>query len=185
MHCIKQAENSWLVNFLIYFCLPVEAEEIKSWCRRLSKSILENIIILIPDFTDKICLLLKMNISWCVIFHNDKMTTKMIYSSISTYSATWHEIEPSPISWFSLCKIGSRILSYNLIILCSFRKNPYPPHGRSLEISIGRGVLKVKILEAKYEAKLEFPGGTGGTKQKTFRGRSMDIFWNCTLIMKL
>ena len=29
--------------------------------------------------------------------------------------------------------------------------------------------------EAKYEAKLEFPGG-GGTKQKTFCGGSMDIF---------
>ena len=29
-------------------------------------------------------------------------------------------------------------------------------------------MLKVKILEAKYEAKLEFPGGVGGTgiKQK-------------------
>ena len=25
----------------------------------------------------------------------------------------------------------------------------------------GGGVLKVKILEAKYEAKLEFPGGMG------------------------
>ena len=44
----------------------------------------------------------------------------------------------------------------------SSRKNPYPPHGRSLEIPIGRGVLKVKILEAKYEAKLEFPRGTDG-----------------------
>ena len=44
----------------------------------------------------------------------------------------------------------------------------------------GGGVLKVKILEAKYEAKLEFPGGMGGAKQKTFRGGSMDIFWNCT-----
>ena len=38
-------------------------------------------------------------------------------------------------------------------------KNPYPPHGRSLEIPRGRGVLKVKILEAKYEAKLNFLGG--------------------------
>ena len=55
-------------------------------------------------------------------------------------------------------------------------KNPYPPHGRSSEIPRGRGVLKVKILEAKYEAKLEFPGGRGGAKQKTFRGGSMDIF---------
>ena len=46
--------------------------------------------------------------------------------------------------------------------MCSSRKNPYPPHGRSLEISRGRGgVLNVKILEAKYEAKLEFPGGRG------------------------
>ena len=64
--------------------------------------------------------------------------------------------------------------------LCSSRKNPYPPHGRSLEIPRGRGVLKVIILEAKYEAKLEFPGEMGGAKQKTFCGGSMDIFWNCT-----
>ena len=32
-----------------------------------------------------------------------------------------------------------------------------------------------------YENKLEFPGGRGGAKQKTFRGGSMDIFWNCTM----
>ena len=58
--------------------------------------------------------------------------------------------------------------------LCSSRKkNPYPPHGRSLEIPRGRGVLKVKIVEAKYEAKLEFPGGTRGAKQKTFSGGSI------------
>ena len=48
---------------------------------------------------------------------------------------------------------------------------------KSIEkIPKGRGVLKVKILEAKYEAKLEFPGGTGDAKQKTLRGGSMDIF---------
>ena len=53
---------------------------------------------------------------------------------------------------------------------------------KSIEkIPKGRGVLKVKILEAKYEAKLEFPGGTGDAKQKTLRGGSMDIFWNCTM----
>ena len=52
------------------------------------------------------------------------------------------------------------------------RKNPYLPHGRSLEISRGRGVLPVnaKILEAKFEAKLEFfregVGGGGGCKTK-------------------
>ena len=60
------------------------------------------------------------------------------------------------------------ILSH--IILCSSKRNPYPPHGRSSEIPRGRGVLKVKILEAKYEAKLEFPGGREGAKQKTFYG---------------
>ena len=43
-----------------------------------------------------------------------------------------------------------------------------PENGRSLEIPRGRGVLKANILEAKYEAKLEFPGGTGGAKQKTW-----------------
>jgi len=31
-----------------------------------------------------------------------------------------------------------------------------------LEICRGRGVLKAKILEAKYEAKLEFLGGGRG-----------------------
>ena len=34
----------------------------------------------------------------------------------------------------------------------------------------GRGVLKVKSLEAKYEANPEFPGGMGDVKQKTFHG---------------
>ena len=51
---------------------------------------------------------------------------------------------------------------------------------------LGEGVLKGKIFEAKYEAKLEFPRGRGGgAKQKTFRGGSMDIFWNCTLLQKV
>ena len=40
-------------------------------------------------------------------------------------------------------------------------KNPYPPYGRSLEIPKRGGVLNVKLLEANYEAKLEFPGGRG------------------------
>ena len=64
--------------------------------------------------------------------------------------------------------------------MCSSRKNPYPPQGRSLEIPRGRGVLKARFLEAMYENKLEFSGGMGGAKQKTFRGGTMDIFWNCT-----
>ena len=55
--------------------------------------------------------------------------------------------------------------------MCGSRKNPSPHHGRSLEIPRGRGVLKVKILEAKYEAKLEFPGGTGVQNKKPSVGR--------------
>ena len=35
----------------------------------------------------------------------------------------------------------------------------------------GGGVLKVKILEAKYEAKLEFPGGRGVQNEKPSMGR--------------
>ena len=46
---------------------------------------------------------------------------------------------------------------------------------------LGEGVLKAKILEAKYEAKLEFPWGRGGAKPKTFHGGSKEIFWNCTI----
>ena len=45
------------------------------------------------------------------------------------------------------------------------RKYPYPPHGRSLEIPQGRGVLKAKFLEAMYDNELEFPGARGDTKQ--------------------
>ena len=52
-------------------------------------------------------------------------------------------------------------------IFCAVpEKNPYPSHGRSSEIPRGRGVLEAKILEAKYEAKLKFPGGGGGEEAK-------------------
>ena len=51
--------------------------------------------------------------------------------------------------------------------MCGSRKYPVdtPPYGRSLEIPTGGGymyVLKTKILEGKYQAKLEFPLGRGG-----------------------
>ena len=46
--------------------------------------------------------------------------------------------------------------------MCSSRKNPYPLHGRSSEIPLGRGVLKVEILEAKFKGNLEFWGGGRG-----------------------
>ena len=41
-----------------------------------------------------------------------------------------------------------------------------------MEIPSGRRVLKPKILEAKYEAKLELPGGREGedAKQKPSKG---------------
>ena len=42
------------------------------------------------------------------------------------------------------------------------------------------GSLKANFLEEMYKNKLEFSRG-GGAKQKTFRGGSMDIFWNCTI----
>ena len=58
--------------------------------------------------------------------------------------------------------------------MCSSRKNPNPreSHGRSSEIPRGGGgggVLKAKILDAKYEAKLEFPGEGGGVQNKNLR----------------
>ena len=61
-----------------------------------------------------------------------------------------------------------------------FQKKSIPTHGRSLEIPMGRGVLKAKFLEEMYENKLEFPGGEGGGKENLPWG-SMDIFWNCTM----
>ena len=69
--------------------------------------------------------------------------------------------------------------------LCSSRKYPYPPQGRSLEIPRGRGVSKAKIFKGMYEAKLEIPGGWGGSNQKTFRGGDMDIFWNHTFAIRV
>ena len=47
-------------------------------------------------------------------------------------------------------------------------------------VQVGWG-LESQKLEAKYEAKLDFPGrgGEGGCKKKTFHGRSMNVLWNC------
>ena len=52
-------------------------------------------------------------------------------------------------------------MSGQVVILCSSRKNPstHPMEGHWK--FLWGGGLKVKILEAKYEAKLEFPGGGG------------------------
>ena len=77
----------------------------------------------------------------------------------------------------STCRIRLSEIKMN-----SSRKNPYPPHERSSEIPRGEGLLEDKILDAKFiqAAKLDFLV-RGGAKRKTFRGRSMDIFSNCTM----
>ena len=46
-----------------------------------------------------------------------------------------------------------------MIIVWFWKVSILSPHRRSLEIPRGRGILKGKLLEEKYEAKLEFPGG--------------------------
>ena len=69
--------------------------------------------------------------------------------------------------------VGTNVLTIVvecLLTMCDSRKYPYSPHGRSLEIPRGRGVLKAKLFEEKYEAKLEFPVGRAA-KQKTCSGR--------------
>ena len=46
-----------------------------------------------------------------------------------------------------------------------------------MEIPRGRGVLKIKILKATYEANWNFLGGEGWKKkEKTFPGGNMNIF---------
>ena len=65
--------------------------------------------------------------------------------------------------------------------MCGSRKNPYHPMEGHWKFLGGGGVLKAKFLEEMYENKLEFPGGRGVCKTKTFHGGSMDIFWNCTI----
>lgn len=44
---------------------------------------------------------------------------------------------------------------------------------------------KPKILKESMKLNLNFPGGwKGGSKQKTFHGEGVDIFWNDTLNKK-
>ena len=49
--------------------------------------------------------------------------------------------------------------------MCSFRKNPYPPHGRPSEITKGRGGGG-GVESQNFRSKVEFPGGRGGAKTK-------------------
>ena len=72
--------------------------------------------------------------------------------------------------------------------MCGSKKDPYPPHRRSLEIPRGSGVLKAKFLDEMYENKLKFPRGEGCKAKKPSwgggGGESMDIFCNCTIFSK-
>ena len=60
------------------------------------------------------------------------------------------------------------VLCYSYCIVAG--KNRYTPHGRSLEIPRGKGVLKDKLLEANYEAKLESLEEGGG-------GKTENLLW--------
>ena len=61
---------------------------------------------------------------------------------------------------------GFDLIWFTVFVMCRSRKNPCPPHGRSLGIPRGRGILRVHILEAKYEAKPELPTRREMQKEK-------------------
>jgi len=46
---------------------------------------------------------------------------------------------------------------------------------------LGGGGLKSQNFRSKVGSSIGISWGQGGTKQKTFHGGSMDIFWNCTM----
>ena len=68
-------------------------------------------------------------------------------------------------------------LCYKCAVPEKIHTHPMEGH-QNFEFPRGREVLKFKVLEPKYEDKLEFPGGWGRGVQnkKTFHGGSMDIF---------
>ena len=51
-----------------------------------------------------------------------------------------------------------------------------PTEGHWKFLGGGEGGLKAKLLEGQYEAKLEFPGGCGGAKQKNLLWREYGYF---------
>ena len=58
-----------------------------------------------------------------------------------------------PVSCFAVQNLlfcwGCFVVLQKPFLLCSSRKNPYPPQGRSSEIPKGRGVLKAKNFRSK------------------------------------
>ena len=84
------------------------------------------------------------------------------------------------LQFYSLtCHVLTNVLRVVKGEMCGFRKYPYPPRGRPLEIPRGRGVSTAKIEKGKYEA--EIPGGREGSNEKTFHEGGMDTFWNHTI----
>lgn len=61
------------------------------------------------------------------------------------------------------------------------KSTPMSPHVRSSEIVRGKG----KKVRSKVYMKLNwnFLEGSGVAKQKTLHGGSVDISWNCTMVM--
>ena len=97
----------------------------------------------------------------------------LIDHELHLYICPIHALHMHSVYRIRMFQINSSSLS-NYVRLCGSRKNPYPPHGRSLEIPRGRwggGVLKATFLEEMYDNKLEFPGGRRCAKQKPFSGR--------------
>ena len=74
----------------------------------------------------------------------------------------------------------SLILLLVEVVMCSSRKYPYPPHGRSMEILRGWGVSKPKFEKESTGLNWNFQRDDSNQK-KTFHGRGMDILWNNTI----
>lgn len=62
-------------------------------------------------------------------------------------------------------------------MMCGSRIYPYLPHGKSLEILIGRS------FKGKYEAKLEIPEKWGIETQKNFLGEGVCVFSGTTQLV--
>ena len=63
--------------------------------------------------------------------------------------------------------------------MCSSRKYPYPPHGRSIEVMRGKGLSIAKIKKkGKHGASLEMPEGWVDSNQKKLPLEGIDIFLN-------
>jgi len=66
------------------------------------------------------------------------------------------------------------------MIIVWFQKISIPQPQRVIGNSKGEGGFKGQNFKGKYEPKLEFPEGLGGSNEKPSVGGCMDIFWNNT-----